>query len=204
MAPGGRKLAVMNNELNRAPVYIALVHYPVYNKNAEVIATAVTNADIHDISRSCRTFGVQRYYIVTPLESQKKVTRDIIKYWTEGFGAEYNWTRKEALALIEIVDSIESAKNDIKDREGRFPMVVATSARPDSNSISFRELKRKILESSNPVLLLMGTGWGLSDAVLQSSDLRLQPIAGSAGYNHLSVRSALAIILDRLLGERGE
>jgi len=30
----------------------------------------------------------------------------------------------------------------------------------------------------------------------------LEPIAGTTGYNHLSVRSAAAIILDRLLGPR--
>jgi len=29
----------------------------------------------------------------------------------------------------------------------------------------------------------------------------LEPIRGNAKYNHLSVRSAVSIILDRLLGE---
>lgn len=30
---------------------IALIHYPVYDKNHDIVATAVTNLDIHDISR---------------------------------------------------------------------------------------------------------------------------------------------------------
>lgn len=35
-----------------ANLYLGLVHYPIYNKNMQVIATAVTNFDIHDISRT--------------------------------------------------------------------------------------------------------------------------------------------------------
>jgi len=35
-------------------------------------------------------------------------------------------------------------------------------------------------------------------------DHRLAPIQGVSNYNHLSVRSAAAIILDRLLGTENE
>jgi hypothetical protein len=48
----------------------------------------------------------------------------------------------------------------------------------------------------------MGTGWGLADQVLDRVDRLLAPIQGAADYNHLSVRSAAAIILDRLFGDR--
>jgi hypothetical protein len=48
-------------------------------------------------------------------------------------------------------------------------------------------------------LLLFGTGWGLADEVLEAADALLPPLAGPSGYNHLSVRAAAAIVLDRLL-----
>jgi hypothetical protein len=49
---------------------------------------------------------------------------------------------------------------------------------------------------------LLGTGWGLTEAVLSQSDYVLEAVEGQGDYNHLSVRSAAAIILDRLLGHR--
>ena len=52
-----------------------------------------------------------------------------------------------------------------------------------------------------PILLLFGTGFGLTDEVMDSSYKILEPIRGNTKYNHLSVRSAVSIILDRLLGE---
>ncbi len=52
-------------------------------------------------------------------------------------------------------------------------------------------------------MILLGTAWGLAPQVIESSDGILEPISGVGKYNHLSVRSAAAIVLDRLLGERG-
>ena len=54
-----------------ANLYLALIHYPVINRNGKVIASAITNLDIHDISRISKTFGVNRFYIVTPLKDQQ-------------------------------------------------------------------------------------------------------------------------------------
>ena len=34
--------------------WVALVHHPVYDKNHKVVATALTNLDLHDIARSSR------------------------------------------------------------------------------------------------------------------------------------------------------
>ena len=50
------------------------------------------------------------------------------------------------------------------------------------------------------MLLLFGTGWGLTQGVTDKADFLLEPIFGIAsdGYNHLSVRSAVAIYCDRL------
>jgi hypothetical protein len=46
----------------------------------------------------------------------------------------------------------------------------------------------------------LGTGWGLTEECFSAADFILEPIAGNGSYNHLSVRSAAAIMLDRLLG----
>ena len=58
---------------------IALVHYPVTNKNGEVIASAVTNLDLHDMARSARTYGVKGFYVVTPLEDQKALAAQLMR-----------------------------------------------------------------------------------------------------------------------------
>ena len=49
---------------------------------------------------------------------------------------------------------------------------------------------------------MLGTGWGLTDEIMSMADVTLEPILGPTDYNHLSVRSAAAIILDRLRGAR--
>ena len=45
----------------KSSLYVGLVHYPIYDKNFNVIATAITNYDLHDISRSAKTYGVKKY-----------------------------------------------------------------------------------------------------------------------------------------------
>lgn len=65
----------------RDKIFLGLVHYPVYNKNNEVVATSVTNFDMHDISRSCRTYNINKYYIITPVISQIQLTSRIIGFW---------------------------------------------------------------------------------------------------------------------------
>ena len=79
--------------------------------------------------------------------------------------------------------------------------VQTTSARIFDNSISYKNLSKKIFEDDKPYLLLFGTGWGLTDEVMDMSDYILEPIRANSKYNHLSVRAAVAIILDRLFGE---
>ncbi|HQK80165.1 MAG TPA: RNA methyltransferase [Syntrophales bacterium] len=50
-------------------------------------------------------------------------------------------------------------------------------------------------------MLVFGTGWGLADSIVARADCSLPPVrGGSDGYNHLSVRSAVAVVLDRLFG----
>lgn len=180
---------------------IALIHYPVYDKHKDVVATAVTNLDIHDIARVSRSYGLARYYIVTPVEEQRKLVEKIRTHWLEGWGSTYNPKRKMALELLQTESTLDAAIADIESRTGRRPKVVVTGAAGRDNSVSFPELKALIdAEPEQPFLLLLGTGWGLIEQVFNKSDLVLEPIKGGSDYNHLSVRSAASIMLDRLFG----
>ncbi len=181
-------------------LYIALIHAPVYNKNMETVATSITNLDIHDIARSATTYGVKRYYIVHPAEAQRALAQRIMGYWQEGFGAEYNPNRQEAFARVKLARELSEIEEEIFAEQGRRPLRIATDARRYSNTLSYAEVRQKIEETEDPLLLLFGTGWGLLKEVMESCDIILEPIYGPGEWNHLSVRSAAAIILDRLRG----
>ena len=180
-------------------LYVALTHYPVVDKRGDIIASALTNLDLHDISRAAKTYGVKSFYVITPLSDQKVLAKKIIAHWTEGAGAIYNPDRRKALELIKVKDSIVDVAEDIESIENSYPKTVTTSAQRYPTSIGYADF-RGILESGQPHLLIFGTAWGLAESLISEADFVLEPIAGMTGYNHLSVRSAVAIILDRLLG----
>ena len=182
-------------------LYVALIHYPVVNKNGETIASALTNLDLHDISRAAKTYGLEAFLVVTPLEDQKDLVEKIISHWTTGIGAEYNPKRRSALELIRIYDSFPEALDRIAAVEGCYPITVATSARKYPSSISNEEL-RTMLTNGKPHVLILGTAWGLTEEFISRTDFVLEPIVGKTGYNHLSVRSAAAILFDRLMGKK--
>ena len=184
----------------KAPIYVALLHHPVYDKNGQVVTTAVTNMDIHDIARSGRTYGIHGFYVVTPVKALQKLARKIIDHWEQGYGSQYNVTRKEALALVRIKDTLDDVLIDIERECGEKPLLVVTSARPGGSRTSFAELRDMLIKLSQPFLLILGTGWGLTEAIFSQSDYILEAIEGPTDYNHLSVRSAAAIVFDRLLG----
>jgi hypothetical protein len=187
-------------------VYVALLHHSMRDKNGAVVTTAVTNLDIHDIARAARTFGVRRYFLVNPLEEQQAVVRRIIGHWQGSAGRDYNPDRAEAFSRVEIVSWFREAVAAIESHEGEKPEVWMTSARrPEGiRSRSWAEA-REAVRAGRPKLVVFGTGWGMTDEFLASEgDAVLAPILPEeeSGFNHLSVRSAVAIVLDRLLGER--
>jgi tRNA (guanine37-N1)-methyltransferase len=184
----------------QAPIYVALLHHPVYDKNGEIVTTAVTNMDIHDIARSGCTYGIRGFYVVTPVKALQKLALKIIAHWEEGYGSQYNVTRKEALALARIRDTLDDVMIDIERERGEKPLLVATSAKGRNGTTSFMELRDVLQRKAQPFLILLGTGWGLTETIVAQSDYVLEAIEGLTDYNHLSVRSAAAIILDRLLG----
>ena len=182
---------------------IALIHYPVINKTGETIGSAVTNLDLHDIARAARTFGVDHYYIVTPYTDQHTLVQEILDHWQTGYGATYNPARKTALDRVKIAGSLEAVITLVTEQRGQKPLFLTTSARAQKNSISYRETRRRIA-TGEPILLLFGTAHGLAPELSETADYTLPPIESTTGYNHLSVRSAVSIILDRLLGVHEE
>lgn len=180
-------------------LYVALTHYPVLNKNGDIITSAVTNLDLHDISRAAKTYGVRSFYVVTPLTDQKELVKKIVLHWIDGTGSRYNPKRREALELISIKDSLDEVIDHIRSNGEDRPKIVVTCARNDYQHINYGDF-REMLQSGKPYLLVFGTAWGLSEDFIAGADYVLEPIMGNTGYNHLSVRSAAAIILDRLMG----
>jgi hypothetical protein len=180
------------------------MHYPVYDRQEQVTATALTTLDIHDLARLARTYGVEGFYVVTPLRSQQALARRLIDHWVTGRGAVFNPTRKEALSLVRMADTLEEALQGIEQEQGRGVKTVVTTARRYSESLPYKEMAELLRSgNNNSYLILFGTGWGLTQEVVKKSDYVLEPLEGK-GYNHLSVRTAAAIILDRLLGGERE
>lgn len=224
------------------------MHTSVTNRKGIEVTTAVTNMDIHDISRSARTYGIRGYFLVTPIEDQHELMGRIIGHWRTQKSKDYHPDRFEAVSLVRMARSFDEVKKAISDVHGCNPEVVLTDARPLPQSTTYAqyraelEARRRALAETRaknpdgqtpseksaaqgsvtgelatpeevtpkgvakekPVLLVFGTGWGISESFYPEVHRILTPVygpEGREGYNHLSVRSAVAIILDRLFGQ---
>lgn len=182
-----------------ADLFLALIHHPVVDRNRRVVTSAITSLDIHDLARSCRTFGVRAFFIVHPVAEQRQFAARVIDHWKFEFGRAFDGRRREALELVQIVGELEDAMRAADQASGSRPLLVHTSARTEKG-VSFAQLRKRLDESGPPILILLGTGFGMAPAVADRADLMLEPIRGLGDYNHLSVRAAGAIILDRLRG----
>ncbi|ANZ46320.1 tRNA (guanosine(37)-N1)-methyltransferase TrmD [Cloacibacillus porcorum] len=183
--------------------YVMEVHYPVLDKHGEKSSTAITGMDLHDIARACRTYGIKKYLLVTPLAQQREMAKRIAGHWTSGWGAEYNPDRKEAFSTLKIFASVQKALGWLSEREKKEPFKIATTAKRHAGAQHWLTLKREILRRDHSPVFLFGTGWGLHDEVMEMADAVMTPITGgSDGWNHLSVRSAVSITLDRFFGWR--
>ncbi len=181
---------------------IALVHHPVLDKQGTTVTSAVTNLDIHDMARSARTYGCESYFIVHPVAAQRDLVARICEHWTYGSSAQRIPDRKEALTLVKPVPTLDDVYAAFGGRDAVEVWVTSASAVRTPVSVA---AARPLLEGQGkPVLLLFGTAWGLLPETLRAADLSLAPIhaAVPSGFNHLSVRAACAIILDRLRGDR--
>ena len=180
-------------------LYIGLVHYPVYNKNHERIASAITTLDLHDMARLTRTYDIGKLFVITPLEDQQALVERVQRHWTEGYGARYNQDRKEAIERICVVASLDQAIDSIVEMEGETPLLIATDAAEQEDRPISYDRARSIIQEERVVALIFGTAWGLDREVIEQADHVLAPIMGRTKYNHLSVRTAAAIIIDRLV-----
>lgn len=190
-------------------IAVALVHYPIRDRHQKIVATNVTNLDVHDIARASRVYGVDRYYIVHPMQDQQSFVHRMLDHWRVGDGAQFNPMRKTALTMVDTADSIEAAIADWNKREGLSdrPLVVSTHARAIEGveMLTYRQMRERIERGpeGSRMLLIFGTGFGLTEEFMRGCDILLEPVRGAPpdDYRHLSVRSAVSIILDRLKGQ---
>lgn len=182
-------------------LYVALIHYPVLGRDGKIVSSAVTNMDVHDISRTCRTYKIKGYFVVSNLPAQQEIVHNVLKYWREEFGKEYNPSRTEALTIVKKASYLEDAIEEIVENEGEKPLIVFTSAKQGNDRLSYEEMSKIAFENEKPILFLFGTSWGLPDEILSKCDYALEPIRFYSEFNHLSVRAAVAITLDRIIKE---
>ena len=194
-------------------IFLALVHHPVLNRRGDVVTTAVTNLDVHDFARISRTYDCAGTFIVTPIDEQLALVGRIIGHWAPvgtAQGLSTNPNRSEAFSRMEAVPSIQAVIDEITTRVGARPLVIGTSARPEHilphhERPSYDDARTRLDQPGGAALILFGTGWGLTKEALEMADAMLPPIdalPSRAGYNHLPVRAACAIILDRVCGAR--
>ena len=183
--------------------YVMEVHYPVLDKRGEKSSTAITGMDLHDIARACRTYGIKKYLLVTPIAQQREMAKRIAGHWTSGWGADYNPDRREAFSTLKIFASVQKALAWAEEKEKKPVFKIATTAKRHAGAQHWLTLKREILRRDHSPLFIFGTGWGLHDEVMDMTDAVMTPIIGGKdGWNHLSVRSAVSITLDRFFGWR--
>ena len=180
-------------------VSCALIHHPVLDKQGATVTAAITNIDLHDISRSAHTYGCDNFYVIHPVAAQRALAERIREHWVEGSGGLRIPDRKPALSAIRVVDTVDAALV----AAGPGAELWTTSAkRLGSDVLSFEAARRVLHTEGPPVVIAFGTGWGLAAEVHARASAHLTPIESvrSDGYNHLSVRAAAAILFDRLLG----
>ena len=51
-------------------LHLVLVHYPVLDRAGGIVTTAVTNMDLHDLSRSARTYGAEALWIASRINGE--------------------------------------------------------------------------------------------------------------------------------------
>ena len=212
----------------RERTHLALCHHPVVDRNGTIVTTAVTNFDIHDLARSSMTYGLAGYHIITPVTSQREKAANIATLWIGDEKGEHrasalrlvrtadsietviaeltiDYARSVTGRAPEAAEAVAGGGPSRPAADSRFaPLVVATSAKPTSfPGVPRRTAAELVAEASldpRPMLVLLGTGWGLAEPLIPSVSRVLAPIEGDSEWNHLSVRSAAAIILDRLFG----
>jgi hypothetical protein len=183
-------------------IALGLVHFPILDSQKKIVATNITNFDIHDIARASTVYGVEKYFIIHPQREQLMFVDRILDHWRVGTGAKYNPYRRTALKNVIPAENVAQALH--LWASPTKPLVIATHARPvpGVKSWSIPELRATMREPGQSLLLLFGTGFGLTEEFMLTCDGVLEPLKGAPpnDFRHLSVRSAVSIYLDRLMG----
>lgn len=196
-------LAAMPRERPGRCLSFCLLHYPVLLGEKNSGASSLTNLDIHDIARISRSYGMGPFYAATPLKDQLRVLQEILRHWTQSAAGRANPDRAHALELVRPALSLDEAIEDLTAYAGSRPRLVASSAVWPGQKNAPAPLTPGAVRDwcrEGPVLLCLGTAHGLAPEVLARCDGVLRPLR-FLSYNHLSVRSAAAILADRILGD---
>jgi len=191
-------------------LFLCLLHHPVLDKAGKPGTVSLTNLDIHDMCRVSRTYELAGVLLATPLEDQRELGQRLLTHWTDGAGGRTNPDRAQALRLGRMVTGLDEAVEWVAGQAGQAPKIVATCARTSFRPVRGR--KDRMISftppstvrgwlKETPVLLVLGTGHGLAPEVLLRADAIVSPVRGFSAYNHLPVRAAAAILVDRLLGD---
>ncbi len=181
-------------------LFVALIHHPVVNRNGEIVTSAITSLDIHDVARAARTYDVRAVFVVHPIPEQRNFAASVIDHWRFDFGRAHDSRRREALERVQIVADLSEAIAAAEEIARARPLIVHTSAQT-ARGTSYSDLRMRMeAPDAPPMMILLGTGFGMAPEVATHADIVLAPILGPGDYNHLSVRSAAGIILDRLRG----
>ena len=170
-------------------IAVALVHYPVLNRQGETSSTAITLLDVHDFARTCAFYGVGPIYLVHPAEGMHAMVHEMLDYYLNGAGGELNPARKEVLKQVYCVKSLQEITS-IDD----YKLWYTSATPPEKKAIH----PSKLPKTEGKHLIVFGTGWGLDVEKLPNANGWLSPIEGIGKVRHLSVRAALAIYMDRL------
>ncbi len=185
----------------REKSYLLLVHHPTVDREGKIITSAITTLDMHDFARLAKTYGLGGVLVQTNLPQQVELIKRLLGHWTEGYGGERNAHRKEAIEGVTFWPTVSESLGAVQKAHGERPIVIATSARDVGLPvITFAEARKKCEESGGPSVIVFGTASGLAQEVFSECDYVVEPIGSPSGYNHLSVRSAASIVVDRIFG----
>ena len=179
-------------------VAAALIHHPVLDRQGEVVTTAITNLDLHDIARSAYTFGLSDYFVVHPVAAQRQLAERVRRHWVEGSGRVRIPDRQPPMERLRVVEQLDDALDELGQPE------IWTTSAGAGHDLEWDEARSLARDGDRPLLICFGTGWGIAREVTDRASRRLAPIRSPRqdGYNHLSVRAAAAIVFDRLLSTR--
>jgi hypothetical protein len=181
-------------------VSAVLIHHPILDRERAVVTGAITNLDLHDISRSAHTYGLSAFYIAHPIAAQRELAERIREHWLTGSGSRRIPDRVPPMRGLRIVSTLDDALAAC----GAGTELWVTSAKGGDKCLGHADARARVASDGPPILITFGTGWGLADEIMQRADWLLEPIRSPRpdGFNHLSVRAAAAITFDRLLGHR--